>query len=708
MFNLTFLNSIFLVGLAAGIIPILIHLFSRHKLPKIEFSSLRLLKELQRKKLRKVKLKQWLLLLLRILIILLLALAFARPTLKSFLSSNISAHTKSTVVFIIDNSYSMNYATRDASLLDLAKEKALSLANLLEEGDDALLLTMNEKPTIYFDNPTHNFDLLKESIENIQPSFATSDVMIAMENMIELLNKSKNPNKEIYLISDFQSLDWEKIEMDKFKNLLPSNTSLYFISLHNETLENIYVHNLQYGSQLLETDRPIRIRAQITNGGEIAVSNIRIQLYIDDKGRGENIINLEPNETKTITFSATFKKSGIHKGYIEIEDDPLLDDNKVYFSLPIAGKIKVAIIDGYDIKENKISPALFLKVAMNPQQGVTSLLEPDIISHKDFNKIELNDYEVIVLANVNSLEANDLMRLQEFQRKGGGIAIFIGTNSDLRYYNNTLLPSICPVTLRNVLGESDKQKSHFSLKEIDYNHTIFQPFQNKKQGDFTTIRFFRLVSANAKPGTNVLARFANKNPAIIEAQKGDGRCLLWTSSFDLEWSDMPLKSLFVPLLHKMMCYLGAFDQSNTKTYLVHQEIIEEVEQIPYGKQIIGLAPDGTESYLQPEQRQNSVVLRYTDTIMPGFYKLLLDDKILNTFAINPNPIEANLKHLDEKDLKKYFDSSRVYYVKNDDILEDKVLQVRYGRELWKTFLAIVLVFMVFEMILARGRKDMMN
>ena len=415
MFNLTFLNSIFLVGLAAGIIPILIHLFSRHKLPKIEFSSLRLLKELQRKKLRKVKLKQWLLLLLRILIILLLALAFARPTLKSFLSSNISAHTKSTVVFIIDNSYSMNYATRDASLLDLAKEKALSLANLLEEGDDALLLTMNEKPTIYFDNPTHNFDLLKESIENIQPSFATSDVMIAMENMIELLNKSKNPNKEIYLISDFQSLDWEKIEMDKFKNLLPSNTSLYFISLHNETLENIYVHNLQYGSQLLETDRPIRIRAQITNGGEIAVSNIRIQLYIDDKGRGENIINLEPNETKTITFSATFKKSGIHKGYIEIEDDPLLDDNKVYFSLPIAGKIKVAIIDGYDIKENKISPALFLKVAMNPQQGVTSLLEPDIISHKDFNKIELNDYEVIVLANVNSLEANDLMRLQEFQ-----------------------------------------------------------------------------------------------------------------------------------------------------------------------------------------------------------------------------------------------------------------------------------------------------
>jgi len=48
--NLSFLNSLFLIGLIAAIIPILIHLFIKYKPRIVYFSSLRFLKEVQKKK----------------------------------------------------------------------------------------------------------------------------------------------------------------------------------------------------------------------------------------------------------------------------------------------------------------------------------------------------------------------------------------------------------------------------------------------------------------------------------------------------------------------------------------------------------------------------------------------------------------------------------------------------------------------------------
>jgi hypothetical protein len=77
-----FLNPAILFGLLAASIPVLIHLLNLRKLKKIEFSTLAFLKELQKNKIRKVKIKQWLLLALRVLVILFLVTAFARPTLK--------------------------------------------------------------------------------------------------------------------------------------------------------------------------------------------------------------------------------------------------------------------------------------------------------------------------------------------------------------------------------------------------------------------------------------------------------------------------------------------------------------------------------------------------------------------------------------------------------------------------------------------------
>ena len=73
---MTFLNPFVLIGLAAASIPILLHLFNLRKLQKIEFSTLTFLKELQKTKIRRLKLRQLLLLFLRTMIVVLVVTAF--------------------------------------------------------------------------------------------------------------------------------------------------------------------------------------------------------------------------------------------------------------------------------------------------------------------------------------------------------------------------------------------------------------------------------------------------------------------------------------------------------------------------------------------------------------------------------------------------------------------------------------------------------
>src|SRR5437762_1849096 len=103
---MVFLNPLVLFGLAAAAIPLILHLLNLRKLRTIEFSTLTFLKELQQSKIRKLKLRQILLLIVRTLLVMLIVLAFARPALRGTILGSIGSHAHSTVLFVLDDSFS--------------------------------------------------------------------------------------------------------------------------------------------------------------------------------------------------------------------------------------------------------------------------------------------------------------------------------------------------------------------------------------------------------------------------------------------------------------------------------------------------------------------------------------------------------------------------------------------------------------------------
>ncbi|MFQ5485558.1 MAG: BatA domain-containing protein, partial [Desulfobacterales bacterium] len=109
MFGLSFLNSLFLWGVASASIPLIIHLIKRNRAVRLPFAAMRFLQIRPNQKVKSQKLRQLLLLLMRITALALLALAFARPYLKGSGAGTLWVEQPRTAVILIDNSLSMTY-----------------------------------------------------------------------------------------------------------------------------------------------------------------------------------------------------------------------------------------------------------------------------------------------------------------------------------------------------------------------------------------------------------------------------------------------------------------------------------------------------------------------------------------------------------------------------------------------------------------------
>ncbi|NNE08598.1 MAG: hypothetical protein HKN20_08555, partial [Gemmatimonadetes bacterium] len=92
---MSFLQSLFLLGLSAAAIPLLIHLLNRPRARVVPFSSLAFIKRLQIRQSRRLRVREILLLLLRILMLALLAIAFARPALQGPLARGLGGTVRS-------------------------------------------------------------------------------------------------------------------------------------------------------------------------------------------------------------------------------------------------------------------------------------------------------------------------------------------------------------------------------------------------------------------------------------------------------------------------------------------------------------------------------------------------------------------------------------------------------------------------------------
>ena len=691
---MTFLNPAVLFGLLAASIPIIIHLLNLRKLKKIDFSTLQFLKELQKNKIRKIKIKQWLLLALRVLIILAIVTAFARPTIVGVSIGGTTSAAKTTAVFILDDTFSMSVVDQNGSYFNQAKEAIKNILTQFEEGDEFGLVLVSHQPDEI--EMTSNLNKFVQEVDATNISYASGKLNNSIIKAAELIGEAKNFNKEIYVLTDFQKGRLaNEDEIIDLKEQLGEQVRLYSFNYSGKEVFNFGIDDLKLNTQIFEKDKPVKFEAILKNYSERTKDNLVVSLFINGERLAQQSINLNSGESKIANLEASARNFGYNDAIIEIEEDDIIQDNKRYTSFFISEKIPVLILAD-DINDTKLIEAALKSVSEKGYFDIT------IKKTEQISGVSLNNFQVIILLSDNF--GNESVKLNQFLSSGKGIVIFPPSENGSSGFNSSL-NSIGITSAGSFVKLEAGQSIHFS--ETDFNHPLFENiFMDEKKKQIESPEIFSYFKINPGGKGKSIIKLQDESSFLSEYSISDGKVLLFSSSPVFSWSDFPIKGIFAPLVTKSVMYLSAYNK-NEVNYFAGETINVNVAErtLP---QIKIVRPDKSEDFINIDENQTSDFISYAATSLAGNYKFLSGEKLLASANVNTDPAESVTEYLTESDFDEYlekinFSGKHIVIDKSENPVQ-MILQARFGSELWRYFVLIAILIALVEMTIARNAK----
>lgn len=718
---MTFLNPLALIGLLAAGIPILLHIFNLRKLQTIEFSTLSFLKELQKTKIRRLKLRQLLLLFLRILFVILVVLAFSRPTLKGSLPGTLAEQAKTTAVIIIDDSQSMTASDAQGIMIQQAINAAHNVLNLLKDGDEIFLQRLSAIPlsgSTEQPQPLRNFSVVRTSLNEIKPTFIHRRIEDAIRYSARLLSTSQNINKEIYVISDFQSGSFESRppQVKVQEKLFDPTTHMFFVPLGSNILQNIAIEGINIINTIFEVNKPFTVKIKLVNHGATDVRNHVVSIYQNRERVAQKGFTLKSGQSIETEFILKAKHSGIIDGMVELEDDDLEFDNKRYFTISIPEEIPVLIIgEPSDLK--------YIRLALSTRLSDSSTTFRITESTWDrFSTSMLQRVDVLVLSNPPALSPNLATVLKSFLQGGGGILFFPGNRTTGNSFQ----------TISSVLGvaqsipqnqsPSPTSASFIEFDRVDFRHPLFAGMfddpklevgskQSIRQGVVESPQIKTSLHFQPNSSSKVIISQTDGFPFFLEEQIGYGHAILVSVAANTEWSDFPLKGLFTPLIHRSVTYL-AQSPTTERSLLIGEERRSHL-RIPTPLKLSISKPGGMDILVNVRQLTNEREFNFTETDIPGIYSIHTNSMVLEKFAVNIDPAESEIRPIDEKRretvLKRLgINIGSVHIIEQPQDIQRIVADSRYGTELWKHLFLAALCIALIEMFVARDSKKSLS
>ncbi len=715
---MTFLNPLVLLGMAAAAIPVLLHLLNLRKLRTVEFSTLTFLKELRQSSIRRLKLRQILLLIVRTLLIIFIVLAFARPALRGNLAGGFGSRAASTIVIILDDSYTMLISDEGGLRLKQAKDAAAHIVDLMKEGDEAYLLKLSDLPKATVDPATHDLTLLRKVIGETGVSGVRRTVEEGLHVASRLLARSANANKEIYIVSDMQETQFaERRERSAVASLFPGRVGVFLVRVGDKPAANGGIDSVALLSSLLEAGRPLTVSALVRNFSAAPVRNNIVSVSLDGTHLAQQNFTAEPWGSATTTLDATPKKSGFAEGEMEIENDLLEFDNHRFFALSIPEMISASVAAETPAEAQFVTLALGAGRSDSTRGGiVTSFITPDRLA-----TLDLRTTDAVILLDIASLGAGDADRLAAFVRRGGGLIIFPSARATMNASASALLRSLGMPAGFSVTAASPGHEN--TIQRVDFDHPLFHRMfetggmPGKAKIEVPAPSIARSIVTAAGKSSRVIMTMDNGAPFLTEQKVGDGKVLLFAVSPTLGWSDFPLKGIFAPLLLRAANYVSGRGEM-LPSYRCGDEPVLTVKAKPSGSdaQLRLRAPDGAEEILQPltsaapALHGAGITLAPRHLTQPGCYRVMRGKECLTMFAVNTDPKESDTRLIAGDEMEKVLTSlgvpsAAVTSIRAADGLQERVLQSRYGVELWRHCLVIALLLALAEMFIARTARS---
>jgi len=537
---MSFLTPLFLLGLAALAVPVLVHLTQRERKSVVEFPSLMFLRKIPYESVQRRRIRDWLLLAMRLGAITLIVMAFARPFLRG---SNVAAAAGGArdIVVLLDRSYSMEYGDSWSR----AQRAAAAAIESATPADRISLVLFADTAEVALRSTPDRARAVAE-INAATPGPGSTKYGPALKLAGSLLAESLLPRKEVIIVSDFQRGGWQPDDSLR----MPGGTTMTTAVVEGAQGPNLALTPvaLLRSREAGQAER-ITVTAGVMNRTATAATDIPIELVLDGRVVQGLRISAAPNASGTVSFAPVTITAPNTRAIVRLGTaaqpsvDALARDNVFNFTVtPTAPVPVMAVSQGASEATLYLSRALAIGEA---PRFDASMQSPDALAGDAMNRAR-----VIILNDVAISDAA-ATKLVAFVEGGGGLFMAVGQRATWPSARAAWLPASIGLPV-------DRTRGAARLSGLDYGHAIFEPFRAPRSGDFSTARFYSYRALGAAKDASVLARFDTGEPALVERAAGRGRILVYASTLDLNWNDLALKPIFLPFVHQLGRHLSGF------------------------------------------------------------------------------------------------------------------------------------------------------
>ncbi|MFN2454255.1 MAG: BatA domain-containing protein [Pyrinomonadaceae bacterium] len=553
-----FLAPFTLLSLALVALPIAVHLLSRRSARRVDFPSLRYLRETPSFRLRPRRLRQPLSLALRSAALAFLIAGLARPLLLYGTDT-----TRTTHVILLDASLSMDARHRVAA----AKEQARNLIDKLKARDRIALVAFSDK-TFVLAAPTADRRLLLQSLENYRTENSRADYVAGFAAAAGLLQREPPGASEIDVVSDFQQSNLEIQEQS-----LPHETHARVVAfpVGNQVERNAFL-----------IDESVRARERSL---ELSATEI---VSADDGQSGVqrfHAIDAPVGARPGIEWQ-TESNSQITGRMIALSPDNFDADDERFFAFNAPRPLRVLLInDGSDA-------SLYLRAALETAIVVNDkgLRSPVFDERRDLpNASDLKAYSHIVLALHGVPHANDLNAIREYAESGGGVWLWLGRDVSAAAWSaaaQTEAGGVLPFT--GIAAIPEDQNLNFIV--TDRAALPLRSMSEKSLDALHAVRISKGYAVMPRERVATLARWSKGGaPCFVSTRVGAGTVLLTATAAERAASDLG-QSAALPALASSV--LRAADYSGEP---LSQTIGEPVR--------LGVAPEAAIKIVDAENKE---------------------------------------------------------------------------------------------------------
>ncbi|BDG03407.1 BatA domain-containing protein [Anaeromyxobacter oryzae] len=675
-----FVHPALLWGLLAAAIPLVVHLFFRRRPRPTPFPAIDFILRARRETQRRLRLKKLLLFTARTLLLAAIAAAIARPRAeKGGEAAAAVARGPRATAIVLDASGSMRYRIGDKPIFERARSDALRALAELSSEEPATAIVCGMDP-VQAEPPSFDRNAVRRVLEAAQATAGYGDLTACVGTAVRALSAAKAQEslpKRLVVATDLAASAWRldvpAPAVDGPRGPVRPEVTI-LDAARGADLPNHAIVGLDAEPDPAAGPRGYRFTAVLANHAKEPLADAPLSLVTGTGDAAKVAIRafaeVPADGTSRKTLLHAFPQGGPAVVKVTLPEDGLADDDVRALAIVVPREVRALVVDGAPSPVKYRDEAYFVESAL---ASPASPVRPKLVDAEAFPQEDLSKFDVVFLLNVRSVGAKAL-ELARFVESGGGLFISVGDQVDPELYSREL-GAVLPMPLHvektaGANGDAGSGARAARFAEIDLDHPALSVFHGDAREGLLGVRTSRYLLAKprgsgaaAGDAARVLARFDDGAPALVEARRGRGRVLLFTSTADRDWTDWPIRTSFLPAMQRFAGFLaGTLEERRDPAAVVGARRTIRLDE---GETLLALVdPAGRERTRAELERAglaepSPAVLEWTPR-EPGLWQVKvrargeerLEPRL--AFAVTPDPRESDTRRIAPAELTAWF------------------------------------------------------